>query len=88
MELHNIILVRGDVVKTNTKNYEDDEATFIGVLPNNTVYLAWDMYFCKKLFVEEENIHFIKKVDANNKVFKIWECTSGNKDFILIKDVV
>ena len=71
MYICNIFLEKGDCVKTTNQNEHDDEATFLGVMPNNTVYLSWQMYFCKKLFIEEEQIKCIKKVDSSNKIYKI-----------------
>lgn len=56
-------------------------------MTNNTVYLSWKMYFCKKLFVEEENIICIKKVDGSNKIYKIWKQKNGNEHFELTKYV-
>lgn len=71
MEIRNIILERGDQVKTNTQEERDDEVTFIGIFPNNTVYLAWDMYFGKKLFIDEEEIVCVKKVNVNKRIYEI-----------------
>ena len=87
MHICNVFLEKGNCVKTTDQNEDDDEATFLGVLPNNTVYLSWQMYFRKKLFVEEENIICIKKVDGRNKIYKIWERKNGNEDFKLTKHV-
>ena len=87
MHICNVFLEKGDCIKTTDQNEDDDEAIFLGVLPNNTVYLSWQMYFCKNLFVEEENIICIKKVDGRNKIYKIWERKNGNEDFKLTKHV-
>ena len=83
MEIRNITLMKGDMVKTNTQTEQGDEAMFIGVLPNNTVYLSWSMYFQKKLFVEEQNIVCVKKVDKQKKIYEIWERPNGTEDFVL-----
>ena len=83
MEIRNITLMKGDMVKTNTQTEQGDEAMFIGVLPNNTVYLSWSMYFRKKLFVEEQNILCVKKVDKQKKIYEIWERPNGTEDFAL-----
>ena len=83
MHICNVFLEKGDCVKTTDQNEDDDKATFLGVLLNNTVYLSWQMYFCKNLFFGEENITCIKKDNGRNKINKIWKRKNRNKDFKL-----
>ena len=71
MHICNVFLEKGNCVKTTDQNKHDDEVTFLSIMPNNTVYLSWQIYFYKKLFVEEKNIIYIKKVDSRNKIYKI-----------------
>ena len=40
MYIRNVFLEKGDCIKTTNQNEHDDEATFLGVMPNNTVYLS------------------------------------------------
>ena len=83
IEIHNITLMRGDMVKTNTQTEKVNEVMFIGVLLNNIVYLSSNIYFQKKLFVKEENIICVKKVNVKKKIYKIWEHEIGIEDFVL-----
>ena len=71
MYIRNVFLEKGDCIKTTNQNEHDDEAIFLSIMPNNIVYLSWQMYFRKKMFVEEEKIKYIKKVYSSNKIYKI-----------------
>ena len=45
IDICNMTLMKGYMVKTKKQTEKGDEAIFIGVLPNNTVYLSWSIYF-------------------------------------------
>ena len=87
MCIRNILLEKRDVIQTNTQTHKDDEGYFIGVLPDNTLYVSWAMYFRKKLFVHEDDVVCIKKIDKQQKVIQIWNRRSSTEDFVLLKDM-
>ena len=80
MIIANIELEKNDVIQLYNQNNKYEEATFIGVLLNNTMYLHWLMEN-KKLFADEDEVICIKKVDNKNQINEVWTRSHRNGIF-------
>ena len=86
MNIRNITLEKGDMIQTKNQKEKNDEGIFLGVLPNNTLYISWAVYFRKKLFVDEDDVVCVKKVDKKHTIYQHWQRENGNEDFVLVTD--
>ena len=87
MRIRNITIEKGDLIQTETQVHIDDEGLFLGVLPDDTLYVSWDMYFKKKLFVRPNEVTCVKKTNKHNQVVEIWKRRRTTSDFVLVRDM-
>ena len=78
MVIANVLLEKNDVVYFSNQTNVYEEATFISVLPNNEMYLYWRKKN-KKLFADEDEVIYVKKVDKKNQINEIWTRTHRNE---------
>ena len=84
MVIANVEIEKNDVVQVLNQKDSWEEPTFIGVLPNDTIYLHWPN-LNKKLFTDEYQVMCIKKVNCDDVITHIWKRSNGNESFILEK---
>ena len=87
MRIRNITIEKGDLIQTEKQVHIDDEGLFLGVLPDDTLYVSWDMYFKKKLFVRPNEVTYVKKTNKHNQVVEIWKRRRTTSDFVLVRDM-
>ena len=87
MRIRNITIEKGDLIQTETQVHIDDKGLFLGVLLDDTLYVSWDMYFKKKLFVRPNEVTCVKKTNKHNQVVEIWKRCRTTSDFVLVRDM-
>ena len=45
------------------------------------------MYFRKKLFVREDDVMCVKKINKQDEVIEVWKRRSSTEDFVLVNDM-